>query len=200
MVFLQDVHYLSSGSFGRVLMPPPPPLFVAPGPVARKRPREATVEDRLSLPISTASTGMHFFHSWSFVRISVIICVFQCCLLHKMASPPMRDWGRSGRPVLHSHWLNQLTCFSCICFLSFPCFLSRHAPPGPACYGCVLWCHFIWSLPWLWIIRNQKLLLTWGSSMAFLFPLYPHPCLSSLVSPFLLCPYRCSSRPMHEEV
>ncbi|XP_011608346.1 KH homology domain-containing protein 4-like [Takifugu rubripes] len=42
----------------RVLMPPPPPLFVAPGPVARKRLREATVEDRLSLPTSTASTGV----------------------------------------------------------------------------------------------------------------------------------------------
>lgn len=82
------MHNLSSGSFGRVLMPPPPPLFVAPGPVARKRPREATVEDQLSLPTSTASTGMRVFHSWSFVRISVILCVFQCCLLLKWHLPP----------------------------------------------------------------------------------------------------------------
>lgn len=88
MVFLQDVHYLSSGSFGRVLMPPPPPLFVAPGPVARKRPREATVEDRLSLPISTASTGMHFsIHEalWEF-QSSYVFSSVACCI--KWHLPP----------------------------------------------------------------------------------------------------------------
>lgn len=41
-------------------MPPPPPVFVAPGPVARKRPREPTAEDGPSLPTSTASMGMRF--------------------------------------------------------------------------------------------------------------------------------------------
>lgn len=63
MLFLQDVYSLSNSSLGRVLMPPPPPLFVAPGPVARKRPREAKVEDGPSLPTSTASMGMLFFCS-----------------------------------------------------------------------------------------------------------------------------------------
>ncbi|CAJ1049434.1 KH homology domain-containing protein 4-like isoform X2 [Xyrichtys novacula] len=44
----------------RVLMPPPPPPFVAPAPVARKRPRDAVTEDPASPPISVVSTGMHF--------------------------------------------------------------------------------------------------------------------------------------------
>ncbi|CAG5858603.1 unnamed protein product [Menidia menidia] len=39
----------------RFLMPPPPPSFVAPAPVARKRPRDAPAEDPASLPRSTAS-------------------------------------------------------------------------------------------------------------------------------------------------
>ncbi|KAF3832854.1 hypothetical protein F7725_026519 [Dissostichus mawsoni] len=40
----------------RILMPPPPPLFVAPAPVARKRPRDT--EDPVSLTGITASMGV----------------------------------------------------------------------------------------------------------------------------------------------
>ncbi|XP_074522869.1 KH homology domain-containing protein 4-like [Halichoeres trimaculatus] len=43
----------------RVLMPPPPPPFVVPAPAARKRPRDAVIEDPASPPISTASMGVH---------------------------------------------------------------------------------------------------------------------------------------------
>ncbi|XP_035855501.1 KH homology domain-containing protein 4-like isoform X1 [Sander lucioperca] len=39
----------------RILMPPPPPLFVAPAPVARKRPRDTVAEDPVSLPGIAAS-------------------------------------------------------------------------------------------------------------------------------------------------
>ncbi|XP_019121086.2 KH homology domain-containing protein 4 [Larimichthys crocea] len=42
----------------RILMPPPPPPFVAPAPVARKRPRDVVTEEPTSLPISAASTGV----------------------------------------------------------------------------------------------------------------------------------------------
>lgn len=69
-------------------------------------------------------------------------------------------------------------------FLSSPCFLSQHAPPGPACCGCALRCRFIRSPSLAVDHANSKLLLTWGSSMAFLFlfsPLSPpHPCLCFL--------------------
>lgn len=44
----------------RFLMPPPPP-FVAPVPIARKRPREIVTDDQASLPSSTASLGMLFY-------------------------------------------------------------------------------------------------------------------------------------------
>lgn len=42
----------------RILMPPPPPPFVAPAPVARKRPRDAGTEDPVCPPISAASMGV----------------------------------------------------------------------------------------------------------------------------------------------
>lgn len=42
---------------------------------------------------------------------------------------PCGGMGEEWRPVWISHWQNQLTCCSCICFLSFPCFLSQHASP-----------------------------------------------------------------------
>ncbi|XP_035007913.1 KH homology domain-containing protein 4 [Hippoglossus stenolepis] len=40
----------------RILMPPPPPLFVAPAPVARKRPRDT--DDQAILPSNTAPMGV----------------------------------------------------------------------------------------------------------------------------------------------
>ncbi|XP_019935557.1 KH homology domain-containing protein 4-like [Paralichthys olivaceus] len=40
----------------RILMPPPPPLFVAPAPVARKRPRET--DDQAVLPGNTVPMGV----------------------------------------------------------------------------------------------------------------------------------------------
>ncbi|KAM8761941.1 KH homology domain-containing protein 4-like [Acanthopagrus schlegelii] len=42
----------------RILMPPPPPLFAAPAPVARKRPRDAVTEDPASVPVGAASVGV----------------------------------------------------------------------------------------------------------------------------------------------
>lgn len=42
----------------RILMPPPPPVFVAPAPVARKRPRDTVTEDPVSLPSSAAPMGV----------------------------------------------------------------------------------------------------------------------------------------------
>ncbi|XP_041838332.1 KH homology domain-containing protein 4-like isoform X2 [Melanotaenia boesemani] len=42
----------------RFLMPPPPPSFVAPAPVPRKRPRDAVSDEPASLPSSTASMGV----------------------------------------------------------------------------------------------------------------------------------------------
>ncbi|XP_059203991.1 KH homology domain-containing protein 4-like [Centropristis striata] len=42
----------------RILMPPPPPIFVAPAPVARKRPKDTATEDPVSLPGTTASMGV----------------------------------------------------------------------------------------------------------------------------------------------
>lgn len=64
-------------------MPPPPPLFVAPAPVARKRPRDTVAEDPVSLPGIAASMGMHFFIATFTESLST-----QTCLLHDMASPP----------------------------------------------------------------------------------------------------------------
>ena len=68
-------------------MPPPPPLFVAPAPVARKRQRDT--EDPVSLTGITASMGMHFFIS------NILRVIPRTCLLHVAASPPMEEW----RPV-----------------------------------------------------------------------------------------------------
>lgn len=42
----------------RILMPPPPPFFVAPAPVARKRPRDAVTEEPVCLPGNAASMGV----------------------------------------------------------------------------------------------------------------------------------------------
>lgn len=39
-------------------MPPPPPVFVVPAPVARKRPRDMETEDPVSVPGSAASMGV----------------------------------------------------------------------------------------------------------------------------------------------
>ncbi|XP_054463888.1 KH homology domain-containing protein 4-like [Anoplopoma fimbria] len=42
----------------RILMPPPPPFFVAPAPVARKRPRDTVTEDPVGVPGIPASMGV----------------------------------------------------------------------------------------------------------------------------------------------
>lgn len=42
----------------RILMPPPPPTFVIPAPVSRKRPREAAAEDPVTVPSKAPSMGM----------------------------------------------------------------------------------------------------------------------------------------------
>ncbi|KAJ4947012.1 hypothetical protein JOQ06_009054 [Pogonophryne albipinna] len=90
----------------RILMPPPPPQFVAPAPVARKRPRDT--EDPVSLPGITASMGMHFFIS------NILRVIPRTCLLHVAAPPPMEEWWRSGDLCDAPHWQNPLTHFSCV--------------------------------------------------------------------------------------
>ncbi|KAM6950526.1 KH homology domain-containing protein 4-like [Lycodopsis pacificus] len=42
----------------RILMPPPPPFFVAPAPVARKRPRHVVTEDPVGVPGIAASMAV----------------------------------------------------------------------------------------------------------------------------------------------
>ena len=139
-------------------MPPPPPVFVAPGPVARKRTRDEVTEDPASLPMSTASMGMWFFISKHFDSLSTWMILLWSCLVHEVASPPMEQLGRSGDLCESLHWWNSLTCSSCICFFVFPLFFSLNMCPGRSCNGCVLCCRFIWylPLPWLWIKRTQK--------------------------------------------
>jgi len=75
--------------------PPPPPVFVAPAPLARKRPRDAVTRDPAGLPGSASSTGMHFFISeYSESRTPT-------CMLNEMAS---LAWGRSGDLCESPHW------------------------------------------------------------------------------------------------
>lgn len=81
---------------------------------------------------------------------------------------PTEEWGRSGdlcRSLIgRTNWPAVL-----VYVLSFPLFSLSTCVPGPACYGCVICCHFIWYLPSPAVDRwDPKLLLTWGSTMVSL--------------------------------
>lgn len=137
-------------------MPPPPPLFLAPGPVARKRQREATAEEGPNLSSSTAPMGMQFFQP-CFLVLSV---VFWCCLLRKMASPPCRS-GVGVETCVTLSLVEPTDLLFLYMFSVFPLFSLSTCTS----WTCLLWMcavvpfHLI-STPWLWIIRIQKLLLT----------------------------------------
>lgn len=127
-----------------------------------------------------------------------------------MASPPVEEWGRSGDLCESLHWLNTLTRSSCICFLSFPCFLSQHVsldlPVMDVCSAAVSFDIFP---PMAVDQTNSKTTanmgLLNGFPFCFVLSLCPHPpsptfFLLFSVSPFLLCPYRCSRGGVREEV
>lgn len=95
----------------------------------------------------------------------------------------MQEWGRSGDLCYCLiGWTNWPAFLVYVFCLSLVFSLNMHLldlPVMDVCCGAISFDLY----PWLWIIRIQKLLLTWGSSMGFLllfFPLYPHPCLSCL--------------------
>lgn len=126
-----------------------------------------------------------------------------------MASPPVEEWGRSGdlcdSLIGRTNWHAVLVYVFC---LSLVFSLNMHPRT------CLLWMcallpfHLISSLLWLWIIRTQKLPLTWGSSMGFLFVLFspslhPHPCLSlvfHLLCTFLSLHFYCALTGVQEEL
>lgn len=88
-----------------------------------------------------------------------------------MASPPRGAMGEEWRPVWNLPLVKLTNMLFLYMFFVFPLFSLSTCVPGPACYGCVICCRFIWYLPspWLWIKRTQKPPLIWGSSMGFLF-------------------------------
>lgn len=168
---------------------------------------------------SSQSAHQHCIKGYAFLdflkfwkpEYSHFFCRVVCCM--KWHLPPVEEWGRSGdlceSLIGRTNWHAVLVYVFC---LSLVFSLNMHPRT------CLLWMcallpfHLISSLPWLWIIRTQKLPLTWGSSMGFLFVLFspslhPHPCLSlvfhllcTFLSPFLLRPYRCSRGAAWEEV
>lgn len=79
--------------------------------------------------------------------------------------------GEEWRPVWNLLLVKLTNMLFLYMFFVFPLFSLSTCVPGPACYGCVICCRFIWYLPspWLWIKRTQKPPLIWGSSMGFLF-------------------------------
>lgn len=98
--------------------------------------------------------GYAFFRSWSLVRI--LVCVFQCCLLHRMASPPMQEWGRSGdlcySLIGWSNWPAFLVYVFCLSLVFSLNMHLRDLPVVDVCCGAV---SFDLS-PWLWIMPIQN--------------------------------------------
>lgn len=77
---------------------------------------------------------------------STQIFLLWSCLLHEMASPPveeMEEW----RPVWIPPLVEPTNTLFLYMFFVFPLFSLSTCVPGPACYGCVLCCRFIWYLP-----------------------------------------------------
>lgn len=164
----------------RFLMPPPPPPPCVPA--VRKRQRDGVTDDPAASYSTTAAQGKLSFsfseipNSWRFHLWS--------CLLHEMASS-LEEWGR--RPICISPLVEVTNMFFLyMFFLVFPLFLLSTCVPGPACYGCVLCCRFIWYLPSLGCGLDSP--LTWGSSMGFRFvllsPLSPAFCFHYVLTGF----------------
>lgn len=143
-------------------MPPPPPTFVVPAPVTRKRPRDAGTEDTASQPIKTASMGTVFLDLLRLGEHFLVRCMKWI--------PPVEEWGRSGdlydSLIGRTNWPAVLVYVLCLSL----CFLSQHASPDLPVMD-------VWSaaisfdiFPPLAVDHwNPKLLLTWGSTMGSLF-------------------------------
>lgn len=163
----------------RILMPPPPPTFVIPAPVSRKRPREAAAEDPVGVPSKAPSMGMlspigrflfetHYLH----YLVRCIKCI-----------PPAEQWGRSGDlsecPLGGTNWRAVLVYVLCLSL----CFLSQHARPDLPVVDVWIRCHFIWYLPSrLWITGTlnsclhgapQWVLSLFALSLSFFSPFFP---------------------------
>lgn len=68
---------------------------------------------------------------------------------------PHGGMGEEWKPVWISRLVELTNMFFLYMFFVFPLFSLSTCVPGPACYGCVLCCRFIWYLPSLGCGSNQ---------------------------------------------
>lgn len=79
--------------------------------------------------------------------------------------------GEEWRPVWNLPLVKLTNMLFLYMFFVFPLFSLSTCVPGPACYGCVICCRFIWYLPspWLWIKTNSKTTANMGLLNGFPF-------------------------------
>lgn len=114
--------------------------------------------------------------------------VFQCCLLHRMASPPMQEWGRSGdlcySLIGWSNWPAFLVYVFC---LSLVFSLNMHLldlPVMDVCCGAVSFDLSPGCGSYQFkTTANMRLLNGFPFFFCSFFPFTPCPCLSVFITP-----------------
>lgn len=134
--------------------------------------------------------------------VLIDFCRVVCCM--KWHLPPRRNGGKVETYAKHS-MVEPTDMLFLYMFSVFPLFSLSTCIPGPACYGCVLCCRFIWYLPSLAVDHsNSKTAANMGLLNGFpfcfvpflSFSFSPPLSLSCLPSSFyfclsiLLCPWQ----------